>query len=66
MHELNHPDVPTYFIAWGEENIAYGINYPTQQTTSGLENFETFIEEAPFLARLGDFNVDIFSDDFGY
>lgn len=56
-HEIIYPAVPTYFIAWDSGEPSYGITMPDQQTTSGRENFETFIDEELYLARLNDFNI---------
>ena len=56
-HELIYPLVTTYFIAWGNDSISYGVNELNQCTTSGLANFEIFTDAAAYQARLLEFDI---------
>lgn len=57
VFDLTYPPVRTYFIAHGNGRVAYGITETDQQTTTGLENFETFTDEVLYQARLLEFDI---------
>lgn len=59
MYNIIYPPVPTYYIAWQDTNISYGITDTDQQTTTGLANCETFTDEDLYQKRLLDFGVDL-------
>lgn len=52
MLNINYPIPPKWYIAFTGNRYSYGKIESNQCMTSGLENIETFTEEAPYLARL--------------
>lgn len=60
--DINYPIPPEYYISWSGEGesllISYGYIESHRSLTTGLDNLETFTEEAPYLARLAEFGIN--------
>jgi hypothetical protein len=58
-HDLTYPSVTTYWVAFSDEFICYGVCQPDQQTTTGLANFESYTERELWTNRLLELGVSI-------
>ncbi len=57
--DLEYPEVITYFIAWENGILTYGVNKPDQCTATGLDHFEIFTDMGLYLARLTELGIDL-------
>ncbi len=59
--DLMYPDVDTYFIAHSNDKmyVGTGVCTPKNQTTTGLDNFLTFIDKDEYAKTLLDFDIII-------
>lgn len=57
-HEIKHPEVLTYFIAYGE-NVSYGEVTPEQTMATGQRNLWQTTDKKEWLEKLlNDFNIN--------
>lgn len=63
-HEVNYPEIKTYFIGRLPNGYSsHGVIEPTQCMTTGLEELETFTDEAQYLARAAELGIVIESEE---
>lgn len=64
IHEINKPEVTTYFIAYTDEiEFAYGEVTPAQQMSTGQPNLFKTVNKQEWIEKLiNDFDTDPFAE----